>query len=227
MPAGLIRRRWRSTRTAWKPPAAWRRSMSNPTISNVPSTPTRKPSRGIRKFRSCGTARPGPSTPQGLSREHPLPDQGMELEPENRDYMKKLGFTLAWMGQIDQGLNYLTRAQGRAWPIATFRRADRTRSNATGPPASHARARQIPRLARGDCPAHLARKRPTGRRRTVDPFSFSARSRKWDRIPILSLPDRIGIPSHFYTITNLIPPPSARSAPPFPVPAWFACRAAA
>ena len=35
----------------------------------------------------------------------PLPRQGLEMDPENRDYMKKLGFTLAWMGQIDQDLD--------------------------------------------------------------------------------------------------------------------------
>ena len=40
--------------------------------------------------------------------------KALEMDPENRDYMKKLGFTLAWMGQIDKGLNYLTRAQGKA-----------------------------------------------------------------------------------------------------------------
>jgi tetratricopeptide (TPR) repeat protein len=40
--------------------------------------------------------------------------KALELEPENRDYLKKLGFTLAWIGQVDQGLTYLTRAQGAA-----------------------------------------------------------------------------------------------------------------
>ena len=40
--------------------------------------------------------------------------KALELEPENRDYMKKLGFTLAWMGQYDQGLSLLTRTQGAA-----------------------------------------------------------------------------------------------------------------
>ncbi len=40
--------------------------------------------------------------------------KALELEPENRDYMKKLGFTLAYMGQIDQGKALLTRAQGSA-----------------------------------------------------------------------------------------------------------------
>ena len=40
--------------------------------------------------------------------------KALELEPENRDYMKKLGFTLAWMGQVEQGLAILTRAQGSA-----------------------------------------------------------------------------------------------------------------
>jgi tetratricopeptide (TPR) repeat protein len=40
--------------------------------------------------------------------------KALELDPENREYQKKLGFTLAWMGQIDQGLAHLTRAQGAA-----------------------------------------------------------------------------------------------------------------
>jgi tetratricopeptide (TPR) repeat protein len=40
--------------------------------------------------------------------------KALELEPENRDYMKKLGFTLAWMGQYDHGLSLLTRTQGAA-----------------------------------------------------------------------------------------------------------------
>jgi len=40
--------------------------------------------------------------------------KAVELEPENRDYMKKLGFTLAWMGQYDHGLAWLTRTQGSA-----------------------------------------------------------------------------------------------------------------
>ena len=35
--------------------------------------------------------------------------KALELEPENPDYMKKLGLTLAWIGQIDRGLAYLTR----------------------------------------------------------------------------------------------------------------------
>ena len=41
-------------------------------------------------------------------------NKALELDPENRDYHKKLGFTLAWMGQIDAGLAHLTRAQGAA-----------------------------------------------------------------------------------------------------------------
>jgi tetratricopeptide (TPR) repeat protein len=41
-------------------------------------------------------------------------NKALEMDPENRDYMKKLGFTLAWMGQVDQGLTYLTRSQGPA-----------------------------------------------------------------------------------------------------------------
>jgi tetratricopeptide (TPR) repeat protein len=39
-------------------------------------------------------------------------NKALELDPENREYQKKLGFTLAWMGQYDQGLTWLTRAQG-------------------------------------------------------------------------------------------------------------------
>lgn len=39
-------------------------------------------------------------------------NKAVDLDPENRDYQKSLGFTLAWMGQIDQGLAWLTRAQG-------------------------------------------------------------------------------------------------------------------
>ncbi len=35
--------------------------------------------------------------------------KALELEPENLDYMKKLGLTLAWIGQIDRSLTYLTR----------------------------------------------------------------------------------------------------------------------
>jgi tetratricopeptide (TPR) repeat protein len=41
-------------------------------------------------------------------------NKALEIDPENREYMKKLGFTLAYMGQIDQGLALLTRAQGAA-----------------------------------------------------------------------------------------------------------------
>jgi len=41
-------------------------------------------------------------------------NKALEIQPENRDYMKKLGFTVAYMGQIDQGLALLTRAQGSA-----------------------------------------------------------------------------------------------------------------
>lgn len=41
-------------------------------------------------------------------------NKALELDPENRIYHKKLGFTLAWMGQIDQGLAHLARAQGAA-----------------------------------------------------------------------------------------------------------------
>lgn len=40
--------------------------------------------------------------------------KALELDPENREYLKKLGFTLAYTGQLDQGLAFLTRAQGTA-----------------------------------------------------------------------------------------------------------------
>jgi tetratricopeptide (TPR) repeat protein len=41
-------------------------------------------------------------------------NKALEIEPENREYMKKLGFTIAYMGQTEQGLSLLTRAQGAA-----------------------------------------------------------------------------------------------------------------
>jgi tetratricopeptide (TPR) repeat protein len=40
--------------------------------------------------------------------------KAVELQPENREYLKKLGFTLAWTGHVEQGLTYLTRAHGAA-----------------------------------------------------------------------------------------------------------------
>lgn len=40
--------------------------------------------------------------------------KAVELDPENREYLKKLGFTLAWTGQIEQGLACLTRAHQSA-----------------------------------------------------------------------------------------------------------------
>jgi tetratricopeptide (TPR) repeat protein len=45
-------------------------------------------------------------------------NKALELDPESRDYMKMLGLTLAWVGQLDQGLAYLTRAQGA--PLAHY-----------------------------------------------------------------------------------------------------------
>lgn len=45
--------------------------------------------------------------------------KAVELDPENRDYLKQLGYTLAWSGQVDQGLVYLTRVHGAA--IAQFK----------------------------------------------------------------------------------------------------------
>jgi tetratricopeptide (TPR) repeat protein len=40
--------------------------------------------------------------------------KAVELEPETKEYLKMLGCTLAWTGKIDQGLTYLTRANGAA-----------------------------------------------------------------------------------------------------------------
>ncbi len=40
--------------------------------------------------------------------------KALELDPENRDYMKHLGITLAWTGRINDGLSLLTRAYGSA-----------------------------------------------------------------------------------------------------------------
>jgi tetratricopeptide (TPR) repeat protein len=40
--------------------------------------------------------------------------KALELEPENLDYMKKLGMTLAWVGQIDRSVAYLTRGHQSA-----------------------------------------------------------------------------------------------------------------
>jgi Tfp pilus assembly protein PilF len=38
--------------------------------------------------------------------------QGLAIDPENQNCMKALGFTLARAGQLDQSLQYLTRAMG-------------------------------------------------------------------------------------------------------------------
>jgi len=38
--------------------------------------------------------------------------KAVELDPENREYCNKLGFTLAWVGNVDQALTYLSRAHG-------------------------------------------------------------------------------------------------------------------
>lgn len=40
--------------------------------------------------------------------------KAVELEPENREYRRQLGFTLAWTGQIEPGLAQLTRVHGVA-----------------------------------------------------------------------------------------------------------------
>lgn len=41
-------------------------------------------------------------------------NKAIEIDPENPEYLKKLGYTVAYMGQIDQGLVILTRAHGAA-----------------------------------------------------------------------------------------------------------------
>jgi tetratricopeptide (TPR) repeat protein len=41
-------------------------------------------------------------------------NEALKIDPENRAYLKTLGFTLAYRGQIDQGLTYMIRAQGAA-----------------------------------------------------------------------------------------------------------------
>jgi tetratricopeptide (TPR) repeat protein len=40
--------------------------------------------------------------------------KALEIDPDNVEYLKKLGFTYAWMGQYDHGLALLTRSQGAA-----------------------------------------------------------------------------------------------------------------
>ncbi len=45
--------------------------------------------------------------------------KALELDPENRDFMKHLGITLAWTGQVNEGLTMLTRAYGSA-SLANF-----------------------------------------------------------------------------------------------------------
>src|ERR1043165_5752936 len=40
--------------------------------------------------------------------------KAVEIDPYNRDSMKMLGLSLAWIGQVDKGISYLTRAQGPA-----------------------------------------------------------------------------------------------------------------
>ena len=41
-------------------------------------------------------------------------NEALKLDPENRLYLMELGFTLAYRGQVDQGLAVLIRAQGAA-----------------------------------------------------------------------------------------------------------------
>jgi len=41
-------------------------------------------------------------------------NKAIEIDPENPEYLKKLGYTVAYMGQIEQGLAILTRAHGAA-----------------------------------------------------------------------------------------------------------------
>ncbi|HZZ78707.1 MAG TPA: tetratricopeptide repeat protein [Gemmataceae bacterium] len=45
-------------------------------------------------------------------------NKALELEPENRDYLKMLGMTLAWVGQLDAALSRLSLAQGA--PMAHY-----------------------------------------------------------------------------------------------------------
>ena len=40
--------------------------------------------------------------------------RAVDIDPERPEYLKKLGLTLAWLGQTEQALPYLTRAQGAA-----------------------------------------------------------------------------------------------------------------
>jgi tetratricopeptide (TPR) repeat protein len=40
--------------------------------------------------------------------------KALDLEPESGDYIKALGFTLVWVGELDQGLAQLKRVQGSA-----------------------------------------------------------------------------------------------------------------
>src|SRR5207244_1685647 len=48
----------------------------------------------------------------------PCFQKALDLDPENREYMKKLGFTLARLGQTEQSLALLTRAMGA--PLAHY-----------------------------------------------------------------------------------------------------------
>jgi len=40
--------------------------------------------------------------------------EALKLDPDNRDYLKMLGFTLAYQGEFEKGLGLLVRAQGAA-----------------------------------------------------------------------------------------------------------------
>ena len=44
----------------------------------------------------------------------PCFQKALELDPENRQYMKTLGFTLVRAGQTEQGLTHLSHAMGTA-----------------------------------------------------------------------------------------------------------------
>ena len=44
----------------------------------------------------------------------PCFNEALKIDPENRVYLMELGFTLAYRGQVDQGLAVLIRAQGAA-----------------------------------------------------------------------------------------------------------------
>ena len=40
--------------------------------------------------------------------------KAIELDPENREHLKVLGYTLVWIGRTQEGVDQLTIAMGRA-----------------------------------------------------------------------------------------------------------------